>query len=332
LNSKAVFLIPALICAGCATSVDPGSILTAGGAQISGNYALHYVSVSAQGPAVAYETGSPAGLATAFSGHSSVQNVVERSQQNTVVRVIGPEIPATQVAESVSSGVARARRWYPAEFSDDLNLSIEFQTNGPVEFSQSFLFQSSPWPMAFQVGADQIENAYLRAKLAGSMAHEGYHLANAILNSGKYLGVFADRRDAGSIYEEVSAHLIGACTMISLGAAEDLSRTPTSTLDFIHPETGETRTVTAPLNRDQTSRLVAALEPPHERNSLPKAPLYLGFYRTLFHHYAEGADVIEPGTPAAERLLAACDRVGPDVTQVPVELLAMAEDADDSGS
>ena len=44
--------------------------------------------------------------------------------------------------------------------------------------------------------------------------------------------------------------------------------------------------------------------------------------------YSRLTHVYSPGP--AERLISKCDRVGPDVTQVPVELLAMNESAQDA--
>ena len=115
--------------------------------------------------------------------------------------------------------------------------------------------------------------------------------------------------------------------MTRLGVAVDLRRDPTITIRRINADTGEQRDITAPFPRSFIEAMVDRLGEPHRKDSVPTTPLYIGFYRTLFHHFAGGAEVIEPGTPASERLLAACDRAGPDIRQLPRELLAAAPEA-----
>lgn len=325
LNSKASIIALALACTACATSIDPSTALSVGGTEITGGVQAFYVSVSAAGPFIAYETGSNAGLVSASA--STQANIIraEAASEHARVRVEGPSAFAPDMAEMLASGLEVATPWRPSDFSDEFQVSLDLVPNGPIDFSQRFAFQSAPWPMAFRARYDQVASPEDRAKLAATISHEAYHLANAVSGEGSNLTAFESRRDAGWIYEETAALLLGACTTVSLGFAADLETTPSAVLDLVHPETGEEREVIAPFDDDLTARLVTALEAPHARGTFPRLPVYIGFYRTLFDRYANGADHIEPGSLAADRLLSACARLGPDVQQVPIELLNAAE-------
>jgi hypothetical protein len=324
-------LATALICSSCATSdsIDFGE----GGASFTGTQSLHYIANwSGISTRLAYMTGSTLPMATAPSSFEGRPELASSSGPTGTASVHGPAPVAKQLADTVIEAIELAYRWYPADFSDQFDVSIRLVADGDLRFSRRFILEASPWPMAFVARHDQVATQNDRAGFASTMAHEGYHLANSLSTTGQHLAVFHERPVAGLVYEETAARLLGDCVSLTLGHSRDLDRVPSVAISQVNPNTGEARDLTAPLPGDFVISMINVLSRPHEKGDFSGPLLYVGFYRTLFHHYAEGADVIEPGTPAAERLLAACDRVGPDVTQVPVELLAMAEDADDSGS
>lgn len=314
----------ALLSAGCATNLERAGHDSGAGSTFTGTLNLQYVGTwPLISPRAAYLTGSNLAEATQPMSVEGAIETARRSATTGVVSVEGPAPMAENLAHTASEAFGVASRWYPSEFTDQLDVSVTLIADGPARFSRAFFLEQSPWPMAFQARYDQVAEPAQTASLASTLTHEGYHLANSLSKTGEHLSSFRDRPVAGWVYEETAARLFGGCVLISLGQSVDLNRVPEVTIDQVNPENGARRQITAPLPAEFVSAVIGALSKPHDHDDYSGPLLYLGFYRTLFHHYAGGADVIEPGTEAAQRLLAACDRVGPDVTQVPVELLAI---------
>lgn len=305
----------------CSTSVEPSAILSAGGSQISGEVSVNYVSISAAGPTIAYETGSFAEDPLSDAHVPAEVSIHEATRFQSLVAVTGPRSLVEPMADTLLEGLEHSRAWRPSGFTGSFDIALDLVRQGPVNFSRRFTFARSPWPMAFQAPYDQAASAQARAKLTATIVHEGYHLANAVAGAGRNLSQFRSRPDAGAIYEETSARLVGACVVLSLGQSADLTSTPAAILDAVNPVTGEERVIEAPFSNEILGHLVTALEAPHQNGTYPHAPLYLGFYRTLFERFSEGRSVIDPQTVEADRLLTACARTGPDPTQIPPLLL-----------
>ncbi len=322
--NKLIGLVLAVVCTGCAVRIDTSDVVERGGATFDGTVNLHYVAVSSFGANVAYQTGSNLSAALQPARLEGPSTVAIAHSPAASISVRAPRPLARQTAEAASQALQAARTWYPTDFSDQIDITIDLIEDGPEQFGDAFILARAPWPMAFRQRYDQVHTRDKRIEFASTLAHEGYHLANAIQGTGLYLLEYSNRRDAGLIYEETAAHLIGACVSVSLGNTVDLRGNPTVTIRQVNADTSEQQEVSAPFGPSFVEAITRTLNQPHGRNTFPTGPLYIGFYRTLFHHYAEGADIIEPGTPAAARLLDACDRLGPDVTQVPMELRRVA--------
>jgi len=317
----------------CTVVSGPDYFTTRDHTALSSGISLYYVDVYPLGPRIGYETGvilAPSSqLDTEFESHRFDTPVAQAKfiSRFADVTVTGPSPYAAETAEIVGLAIDEAIQWFPDTFSDRFEIAVTLIPEGPARFVDRSFFARSPWPMAFQARYDQVVTAERRAMLANTIAHESYHLANSITRDGQLLDEFNYRPAAGRVYEETAALLIGSCVELKLGHVPSLRLNPTVSFQFTHPRTSETRAVSAPFPSDVTSFYVDALSQAHRREDLPNALLYLGFYRTLFSHYADGNEVIEPSTPSAERLVAACDRLGPDIRQVPAELLEVGTPA-----
>ncbi|MGX6647407.1 hypothetical protein ACWCOP_05640 [Maricaulaceae bacterium MS644] len=321
LKSNALKLLPAtvlpLACAGCLAFPDPWATLTDDSQDLEGTFELQYVLMTPFGPGFAYQTGSQLAQLDPNGSSQSIADTRAAASNPTVhVAGDGPGYRIEPLVEEVAKGVEAGARWFPDTFADGFRVTLHLENHEAIDFRRTFIASRSPWPMAFATHGDRVDTAAERVAFASTISHEAYHLANSVSRTGLALPEFEARPDAGWIYEETAANLIGACVRIELGQAVGLDRAAALTIDLIDERTGDRQTVSPPLPPSVTARVIDAMAATHEPNEHPRLLWAWSFYQTVFHHYANGADRIAPNTLEAERLIAACDRVGPDVTQV----------------
>lgn len=320
-------LLPAIIfslaCAACLAHSDPWATLGDDRTQRNGPFELHYILVSPLGPGFFYQTGSEAPTRTS-EGLLETNPRIQAVSSESTTRVVGegPSGAIEALVSDVAKGIATSARWLPESFNDGFDVTLQLEHDEAIDFRRRFIGARSPWPMAFAAHASRVRAPAGRVEFASKVSHEAYHLAQAVSRSGAYRPEFAARPDAGWIYEETAAHLVSACVQIELGQDVRLNRQPAIMIDLVDQETGGRRSVTTPLPPAVIAELVNALGSTREAGNYPRLAIMSAFYQTLIHRYSDGSATISPNTPAADRLLAACDRVGPDVTQAPVELLA----------
>ena len=215
-------LLPATIlplaCAGCLAHSDPWSTLTDDQTELSGTFELHYILMLPFGPGSIYQTGSEV-PSMASEGLPETSPWIQAISSNSTTRVVGegPSGAIDALVMDVAKGIAASTRWFPESFSDTFEVSLFLEHNETVNFRRTFIASRSPWPMAFATHTNRVSTPAGRVDFASKVSHEAYHLAQAVSRSGAYLPEFEARPDAGWIYEETAASLIGACVKIELG-------------------------------------------------------------------------------------------------------------------
>lgn len=311
-------------CAGAPPSAD--QIAGRGGGSLTGVSGLNYVSIHQPGARPVYETGSRFDRAAAPAPEivAAARISARADGRGSDIEVEGPEPLAAPLARTLADGLdAAARLGWPG-IEDQIRLSVTLDPDSAGETRQRFRPAGPPWPMAFTLPVSRAGDPQARARAAGTIGHEAYHLMAAIHGGGRYDARYAARPDAGLILEETAAYLLSDCIQLALGEAADASAVPAATLDIVDEISGETHVRRAPFDAATLAPLLMALEAPHERGRFPAAIVYLGFYHTLFAAHCGGEARIEPGSPGAAALIETCRTTGLDAARIEARLQALA--------
>lgn len=311
-------LILSLLTMGCATPLER---IGAGGSDFSRLAGAYTVTIYRAGERPIYATGSefaPAPLVEIDQTDTSESLSIESPIAEISVRA--PEAVASDLAAAIAQSMT-----YSGSLLDGLGekfaINISIAPPGPVRHFSRFAPGGAPWPLDFTIPPNQVATPSDRARTAGMIAHEAFHLSNAIALRGRFSSRYQERPDAGWIYEETAALLLADCATLDIGFAVDLARTPAVTLDLVDERSGDMIVARPPFETEVLRKLRSALSAPHGRGAFPAAIIYIGFYQTLFERISDGAEMIEPGTAAADRMMQFCAEVVPDTSALERALL-----------
>lgn len=295
--------------------------LGAGGSDFSGLAGAYTVTIYRAGERPIYVTGSE------FAAAPLVETIqtggpVSLSLETPIgeISVTAPEAVASDLSAALAQSMTFSGSILDVpEHNFAINVSVA--PPGPVRHFSRFASDGAPWPLDFMIPQNHVATPSDRARTAGMIAHEAFHLSNAIALRGRFSPRYQERPDAGWIYEETAALLLADCATLDIGFAVDLARTPAVTLDLVDERSENMIVARPPFETEVLRRLQSALATPHDRGAFPAAIVYIGFYRTLFERISDGADRIAPGTAAADRMIQFCAEVVPDAPALERALL-----------